>query len=89
MELMEEAAVQVGELEPDMVILCTRAEDFDPADNILWELDINKSAVRHDVRCDECKHPVALSNHTYGRYVALDKKPRVCCSRCVNSLLST
>ena len=85
-EMIKTLNVEVGEVAPDMVILVTRAEDFDPSENSLWELDGNKSAVRPGVVCSECKSTVVMSNHTYGRYAILDKKPRICCARCIGSL---
>ncbi len=85
-KMMGELNVGVAEIAPDMTILCTRAADFDPASNVLWENEANKSAVRPDVRCSTCNETVAMSNHAYGRYAALDKKPRVCCLQCVTSL---
>ncbi len=84
--MMGDLGVKVGE-PADAVILCTRDSDFDPAGNVLWEDEANKSAVRSDVRCSTCSHNVALSNHAYARYRALDKKPRICCTRCVSTLL--
>jgi hypothetical protein len=88
-KMMETLNVEVGEVSANAVILCSRAEDFNPAANVLWELDGNKSAVRQDVVCYGCKSAVAMSNHIYGRYTAMDKKPRVCCTRCAGSLLKT
>ena len=85
--MMESLGVQVGEPDSSGVILCTRADDFDPATNVLWEDAANKSAVRSDVHCSTCKHNVALSNHAYEAYTALDKKPRICCTRCLPTLL--
>jgi hypothetical protein len=85
-KMMVDLGVGVGEPD-DAVILCTRADDFDPASNVLWENEANKSAVRPDVRCSTCKHNVALSNHAYARYCALDKKPRICCTACLPTLL--
>jgi hypothetical protein len=92
-KMMETLDVQVGEIDDPraeaVVILVTLAVDFDPASNVLWELDANKSAVRPDVHCSFCKGVVAMSNHAYGRYAAMVKKPRVCCTRCVGSLVKT
>lgn len=81
-DMMQRLGVQVGVPE-DAVILCTRAEDFDPSHNVLWELEANKSAVRPDVLCMACKSPMAMSNELYGRYVKADKKPKVCCPQCM------
>jgi len=78
--------VEVGAIGPDTVVLCTRAEDFDPSSNVLWELEANKSQVRKDVVCSFCRHIVALSNEAYARYRMLDRKPRVCCERCIPRL---
>ncbi len=86
-KIMEALGVQVGEPDSAGVILCTRASEFDPATNVLWEDPANKSAVRPDVQCSTCKQTVALSNHAYERYRALDKKPRICCSACLPTLL--
>jgi len=84
--MMDKLGVQVGEATPDAVILCMRAEDFDPTSNVLWENEANKSAIRPNVRCFGCKSAVAMSNHTYARYTSMDKKPRVCCVQCVTTL---
>jgi hypothetical protein len=73
-------------LSSDMVILCLRAEDFRMADNVIWELEANKSAVRPDIQCNGCKSVVAMSNHAYENYSKMDKKPRICCTRCIESL---
>jgi len=81
-KMMGELKVGVAEIEPDMVLLCTRASDFDPSQNVLWENTANKSAVRSDVQCFGCKSAMAMSNHAYERYTALDKKPRVVCIQC-------
>jgi hypothetical protein len=86
LDMMQKLGVQVGVPE-DAVILCTRAEDFDPADNVLWELEANRSAVRPDVHCFKCQAVMAMSNDAYGRYCALDKKPRVCCIQCMAELV--
>ena len=75
--------VQVGEINQDVMVVCTRAADFNPADNILWELKANQSAVRNDVFCIGCKSPLAMSNDAYERYTNLDKKPSVCCVQCM------
>jgi hypothetical protein len=86
-DMMSKLDVQVGEVSPDAVILVSRGEGFRPSDNVLWELSGNKSSVRSDVVCSSCKKTVAMSNHTYERYTALDRKPRICCTRCVETLL--
>jgi hypothetical protein len=85
--MMEALDVQVGEVDSSAVICCSRASDFDPDSNVLWEDEANKSAVRPDVLCFVCKSVMAMSNHAYARYVALDKKPRVCCVQCMGTLL--
>ena len=86
-KVMEELNVGVAEITPDVVILCTRASDFNPAANVLWEDPANKSAVRSDVQCCACKSAVAMSNHAYERYATFDKKPRVVCIQCVTEHL--
>lgn len=48
-DLLRRLAVQPGEVDQDTLVVCTRAEDFDPADNVLWELEANRSAPRPDV----------------------------------------
>ncbi len=88
-KVLDALGAEIGEAAPDATILCAHAEDFDPADNVLWELHGNKSAVRADVKCSECKSAVAMSNHTYSQYASMDKKPRVCCTRCVALLVGT
>jgi len=85
--MVEKLDVQVGEPESADVILCSRAADFDPASNVLWELEANRSAVRPDVRCLACKSVVAMSNHAYERYCAMDDKPRICCTVCLPTLV--
>lgn len=81
-KMLGDLNVGVTEISPDVTILCTRAGDFDPADNVLWEDEANKSAVRSDVQCFGCKSTMAMSNHAYERYSAFDKKPRVVCIQC-------
>jgi hypothetical protein len=85
--MIGDLGAKVGEVTPDVVILVTRAEDFDPADNVLWELEGNKSFVRSDVVCSTCKNTVAMSNDAYGKYSTFDRKPRVCCTACLPSLV--
>jgi len=85
-KMMGDLGVKVGEPD-DAVILCTRAEDWDPASNVLWENEANRSFVRDDVQCSTCNQTVVLSNHAYKRYLALDKKPRICCLACLPTLL--
>ena len=84
---MKTLGVQVGDPGPDAMIVCTRAEDFDPADNVLWEFEANRSAVRSDVHCFKCSAVMAMSNDAYGKYVKADKKPRVCCVQCMAELV--
>lgn len=86
-KMLGDMNVGVAEIAPNMTILCTRASDFDPADNVLWEDVANKSAVRPDVHCSGCKSPMAMSNHAYARYSAMDKKPNVICLQCVTAYL--
>ena len=82
-DMMSSLGVQVAEISPDVVVCCQRAADFHPNDNVLWELEANKSAVRENVHCAGCKSPLAMSNHAYARYSALDKKPRTVCVQCM------
>ena len=74
--------IQPAEITPEVMILCSRAEDFDPETNVLWELHGNKSEVRPGVLCVECKRAVAMSHDAFAKYSAFDKKPRVCCLQC-------
>jgi hypothetical protein len=83
LDMMQTLKVGVAEIAPDMAILCTPADEWDPSHNVLWEEEANKSAVREEVHCAGCKKPVAMSNHAYERYTMLDKKPVVVCIRCV------
>jgi hypothetical protein len=82
-DMVSKLGIQPKEISQDAIVVCTRAADFDPADNVLWELEANKSVVRLDVHCIGCKSPMAMSNHAYARYSALDKKPKVCCIQCM------
>lgn len=82
-DLVEKLDMQPGELAPDVTVVCVRAADFDPADNVLWELDANKSAVRTDVVCKTCKSQLAMSNNAYGRWLVLDRKPTTLCAQCM------
>jgi hypothetical protein len=84
--MMRELRVQVGEPGPDALLVCTRADDFDPATNVLWELDGNRSAVRDDVHCFSCQSALAMSNDLYGKYTRADAKPRACCAQCMLTL---
>lgn len=81
--MVEKLGIQEGEIDQDMMVVCTRAADFNPDDNVLWEMEANKSAVRPDVHCFSCNSPMAMSNDAYGKYQALDKKPKVCCIQCM------
>lgn len=85
-KMMDGLDIQIGEPDAAAVILCSRAVDFDPETNVLWELEANKSAVRPDVHCSTCDSVVALSNHVYARYLVMDKKPRICCTACLPTL---
>lgn len=85
--MMEDLGVQVAELDPEMTIVCSRAADFNPEHNVLWELDANKSAVRDDVRCFACGSTVAMSNDAYGKYQVFDKKPKACCLQCMTEMV--
>jgi len=81
--------VGVGDMtEPGIVVVCVRGQDFDPQTNVLWELEANRSAVRPDVLCQDCKSPLAMSHHAYGQYTALDKKPKVMCVQCMQRVVS-
>lgn len=84
--LMEKLKPEIGEVSSNSMVLCAHADDFEPADNVLWELEGNRSSVRKDVHCFKCGGAVAMSNHLYAGYQKLDKKPRVCCGRCFPSL---
>lgn len=86
-DMIRTLGVQQGELDPGMAIVCTRASDFDPADNVLWEHEANRSAVRPDVRCVNCASVVAMSHDAYGRYGRLDRKPKVYCLQCMVEVL--
>ena len=86
-EMVQKLDIKAGEVNQDAMVVCTRAADFNPQDNVLWELEANKSAVRNDVHCIGCKSPMAMSNDTYGKYTALDKKPRVCCVHCLMGIV--
>ena len=87
--LMERLGAQVGEPDSAAVILCSHASEFDPASNVLWEDEANKSAVRADVHCTACNGQVAMSNHAYDRSRAMDKRPRICCTRCLPALVAS
>jgi hypothetical protein len=82
-DLMQKLGVRLGKIGQDVMVVCTRAADFDPDSNVLWELEANRSAVRDDVHCLTCKSPLAMSNEAYARYLSLDKKPKVCCVQCM------
>jgi Pyruvate/2-oxoacid:ferredoxin oxidoreductase delta subunit len=82
-ETAERLGMEPGEITQDKIVVCTRATEFDPESNVLWEDEANKSFVRHDVTCSDCKHVMAMSNHTYGTWLAMDKKPRVMCIQCM------
>lgn len=86
-DTMQKLHVQVGEPGPDDLVVCTRAADFDPATNVLWELEGNRSAVRPDVQCFSCQSPLAMSNELYGKYTRADAKPRACCAQCMLKLV--
>jgi hypothetical protein len=88
-KMIGELGVKSAEVSPDMVILVTRASDFEPESNVLWELEANKSSVRSDVVCSTCKNTVAMSNDAYGKYSAFDRKPRICCTVCLPSLMGS
>lgn len=89
LETMKKLDVEVDDITPDKVIICIRASEFNPDDNILWELEENKSAVRPDVHCAGCKSEMAMSNHAYAAYAGFDKKPRVMCLPCLLELSKT
>ena len=80
-------AKPVKRLDPDMLVCCSRAADFDPSHNELWERWGNKSAVREDVHCAECGSTLAMSNELYGQYTVLDRKPTVCCPQCLVKMI--
>lgn len=84
---MGELGVRVGDPGPEALVVCTRAQDFDPRDNVLWEFEANRSQVRPEVRCFKCESPLAMSNELYGKYGAADRKPRVCCLQCMAELV--
>lgn len=83
---LQKLGVEIGEVGSDTMVICSRAEDFDPASNVLWELEANRSAVRPGVKCFKCGSVMAMSNHAYNGYARLDKKPRVCCVQCALTL---
>jgi len=77
----------VRQLAPGMVMICTRAADFDPATNALWDQWGNKSAARDDVHCGGCGEALAVSNWAYGQYVAMTEKPRPYCMECAGEVI--
>jgi len=81
--MMERLGIRAAEITPETTLVCTRASDFNPADNVLWEDPANRSAVRPDVACDRCKQVVAMSRYAYERWSAMDRKPGVLCPQCV------
>lgn len=85
-KMLGDLKAEVGEVTPETVILCSRAADFDPAHNVLWEQEANKSHPREGVVCSFCRSAVVLSNDAFGRYSALDKKPVICCMQCLPQL---
>jgi len=81
--------IGVGDMtEPGIVVVCARAADFDPETNVLWENEANRSAVRPDVLCQDCKSPLAMSHHAYAQYRAQDRKPKVLCVQCLQRVVS-
>jgi hypothetical protein len=83
----EKNVKSVRQLEPGMIIVCTRGSDFDPATNALWDRWGNKSAVRDDVRCCGCCEALAVSNWVYGKYIGMDDKPRPYCMHCAGDAI--
>lgn len=81
--MLSDLNVGVAKISSDVTVVCTRASDFDPVSNILFELEANRSAVRPDVHCFKCASVMVMSNDAYARYAALDKKPRVTCLQCL------
>ena len=87
-EFFDEAKVEpVRKLEPDMVVVCTLAKDFDPSHNDMWEFWDNKSEPRDDVRCCGCCEALAVSNWVYKQYVAMAQKPKPYCAACAGELM--
>jgi hypothetical protein len=87
-EFFAEKNVQpIRKLEPDMVMICTRGAEFDPATNALWDQWGNKSSVRDDVRCCGCCEALAVSNWAYGQYVGMAEKPRPYCMECAADVM--
>jgi hypothetical protein len=87
-EFFKESKVQpVRKLEPDMVMVCTLAKDFDPKTNDLWDQWGNRSEVRDDVRCCGCCEPLAVSNWAYGQYAKMAEKPRPYCMECATEVM--
>ena len=87
-EFFQESKVKaVRRLEPDMVVVCTLARDFDPKSNDLWDQWGNKSEVRDDVRCCGCCEALAVSNWVYEQYVAMKHKPRPYCMACAQEVI--
>ena len=87
-EFFEESNVKpVRKLEPDMVIVCTLAKEFDPKNNQLWDQWGNKSQVRDDVRCCGCCEALAVSNWVYEQYVKMKDKPRPYCLHCAADVI--
>ncbi len=82
-DIVQKLGIKAAPITQDVMLVCTRAADFDPADNVLWEFEANRSAVRSDVHCFKCESPMAMSNEAYGKYLVLDKKPKVCCVQCM------
>jgi hypothetical protein len=77
----------IRKLEPDMIMICTRAADFDPTTNALWDAWGNKSAVRDDVRCCGCCEALAVSNWAYRQYVGMKEKARPYCVECAGEVM--
>lgn len=85
--LGESKVAPVRKLEPDMVVICTLAEGFDPKTNDLWDLWDNKCEPRDDVRCCGCCEALAVSNWVYKQYVVMTAKPKPYCIACATELM--
>jgi len=61
----------------------SRVEDYDPEDNDVWKLDVNKSFPRGGLNCFNCQSPCVMSNGLYEAFKANTNSPKVICNRCV------
>lgn len=79
---------RVGTIAESDFIVVSRVEDFNPANDYVWDLEANKSQAR-DLHCHNCKFQVVMSNGAFAKYSENPQPEKIICARCLLLILKT